>query len=173
MRRALAWLIDGVPLDPRSRRAVDETLADWAQEEQEEQTQVGRVLVDVRGAVSLVRVTSFAILRETVDLSWCRGLGRRCVSVFAAAGIVALGITLPFLPDLGAWAVPIVLAIVPVFVYGLLPAIVFLVFAWRPGARWSLPSSWPARHEPRPFKARRALRSDCAPAPNNPKGLWT
>jgi len=38
MRRIIAWCVAGLPFEPRSRRAIDETLADWAHEEQESPT---------------------------------------------------------------------------------------------------------------------------------------
>jgi hypothetical protein len=59
------WLVSAVPFDPRGRRAIDETLADWTVEEQEATTILERAFVDVRGASALARTSMLALLRET------------------------------------------------------------------------------------------------------------
>jgi hypothetical protein len=128
-------VIDGLPLDARSRRAVDETLADWAHEEHEEPDGAHRTIVGLRGALSLVRVTAMGVFRDAIDFSWCRGLGSRAAWVLAGVGILAGLITVPGVSVVGGWA-PVVGAVLALnLAANFLPVIVFLIFAWRPSAR--------------------------------------
>jgi hypothetical protein len=78
MRRAFQWLASALPFDPRSRRAIDETLADWAVEEQDARTISERVSVAIRGASSLFRTSVLAVLREAALIPGM-GLLRRIV----------------------------------------------------------------------------------------------
>lgn len=140
MRRVIAWVVDGLPFEARSRRALDETLVDWAHEEQEESTTGGRVLVGVRGALAVARVASISLVRETTDFSWCRGLASRLRVFAAVVTLAALALTLAAtLPGLGARTLGLALTIVPALLLGFLPAAVFLMLAWRPEGR-SLPT---------------------------------
>src|SRR5262245_29641158 len=70
MRCAIAWLIDGLPFDPRSRRALDETMLDWAHEQRNAPTLGRRVLVQLRAAVAIARAVASAVVGDIVRTPW-------------------------------------------------------------------------------------------------------
>lgn len=132
MRRIMAWCVAGLPFAPRSRRAIDETLADWAHEHHKAPTGARRMVASARGLVSLVRVVSIAVVRETTDLGWSRGLARRGAVVAAVATLFAVATALP---TLGAFDVLMVPLGVPLALLVVMPPSIFLILAWRPPSR--------------------------------------
>src|SRR5262245_34132900 len=62
MKRLLAWGLAGLPFDARSRRALEETLADWRHEEARAATRVQSALAGLRGALSVVRVAALSVV---------------------------------------------------------------------------------------------------------------
>ena len=128
MRRAIAWVLAGLPFDARSRRAIDETLLDWDREATEAQTLSAATGAEVRGVLSIARVTSRSVLREAIDFGWCRELGRRFRIAFlsllvpvliltvmglADVGLVALRLGVLLMLALGTWYLPPVLNWLP------------------------------------------------------------
>ena len=104
MRRVVTWFVDALPFDMRSRRAIAETLADWAHEAREQHGVLQRIGVDILSAISVARVASLALVREAGDFDWTHGLARRARVVACIA--VAIGVTfgLLTLSALGSWA---------------------------------------------------------------------
>ena len=135
MKRLLTWLIGGLPFGPRSRRAIDETLADWTHEADTAPTAARRALVSLQGMLSIGRVVSIAVVREAVDLSWCHGLGRRCGVVAVIALLLAFTSSVPMMDGPGPQALVIGALGVPLLLLAMLPPAVFLIFAWRPVSR--------------------------------------
>src|SRR5262245_66273402 len=91
MRRLVTWLLDGLPFDPRSRRALDETLLDWGHEEDAEHSK--RWLVGISGALAVLRALVVSTCRETVSLPFAWLVKRT-----ALFGVLpAMLLTLPFL----------------------------------------------------------------------------
>ena len=139
MRRIISWLLAGLPFDARSRRAIDETLLDWEGEATEALRQaqgrrdwVERTVTEVRGVASIARVTSMSVLRESIDFSWLRGLGRR----FAVAALVVFVLTLllgfQVAEVLGLRAFGIGLLLLPAAVLSAMPPVLLIVIGWRP-----------------------------------------
>ncbi len=136
MRSLVTWLLDGLPFDPRSRRALDETLLDWAHEEAAESSALSRGFVQVVGAVSISALIVWSAGREVPDvpLGWFAWRTVRFTIILSAPlcavlmwplrsgfGLLhAVGILATFLPSVGLTVVA--------------PALV-LVMAWRPGDR--------------------------------------
>jgi len=135
MRRIIAWCVPGLPFESRSRRAIDETLADWAHEEQEAPTWGRRTLAGVQGILSIVRVVSISVIRENVDSGWCRGLARRWAFVAAVVMLLALATAAPMIDALGARTLTLAVLGVPLVLLAVLPPAIFLMFAWRPVSR--------------------------------------
>ncbi len=135
MRRIIAWCVAGLPFEPRSRRAIDETLADWAHEEQEAPTRGRRTRAGVQGILSIARVVSISVIRETVDPGWCRGLGRRWGLVTVVVMLLTLATAAP-MADATVARTPILAVLsVPLMLLAVLPPAIFLMFAWRPVSR--------------------------------------
>ena len=61
MRGLLAAFVRGLPLDTRSRRALDEALLDWAHETARANTFAGRCVVEARSVVSLGRALTSVV----------------------------------------------------------------------------------------------------------------
>jgi hypothetical protein len=139
VRRAIAWIVGGLPFDARSRRALDETLLDWEGEATESNSVAERTVTEIRGLLSIARVTSMSVLRESIDFSWLRGLGRR----FAVAGAIVLALTVWFAvgtaSEFGVGAVEIVPFFAAAVSLAILPIALVLIIAWRPRIR-SVPS---------------------------------
>jgi hypothetical protein len=143
MRRVISWLLAGLPFDARSRRAIDETLLDWEGEVREAKTAWERTVTELRGVASIARVTSLSVVRESVDFSWLRGLGRRFV--VAGGVIMALALVLSATATREfALNLRMLLWFVPMLATMALPATLFLIIAWRPSGRCvpSLGASW-------------------------------
>jgi hypothetical protein len=135
MRRAIAWLLAGLPFDARSRRAIDETLLDWEGEATEAQTFWEATGAELHGVASILRVTSLSVLRESLDLTWCRGLGRRFRIFGATAAVMGLLLTAMAVSSLGTAAIALGTLIASVLSLWFLPSALFLIVAWRPLAR--------------------------------------
>jgi len=135
MMSVLAWCIEGLPFDARSRRAIYETLADWRHEQLAAATPARRVFASVRGALSVVRVATLSLVREAGDFDWCRGLAGRWGLVAALVMLLSFASTSPMLPGLGAETFVLVVLGAPLTLLAILPPALFLVLAWRPVAR--------------------------------------
>jgi len=135
MRGIMAWFVGGLPFEPRSRRAIDETLADWAHEQLEASTRGRRALAGVRGVLSVARVVLIVLVREAADLGWARGLARRCGLVAAAVALLALATAVLMLDALDARTLALVPLGMPLALLIVMPPAIFLVLAWRPVAR--------------------------------------
>lgn len=135
MKGLAAWVIEGLPFDPRSRRAIDETLEDWSQEAAESRSRPERVLTAVHGLLAVGRVISVGVVREAFDLGWCRGLAKRCGAVASVAILISLAVALPTLDTLGPRMLDLAIRLAPIFLIGMAPPAVFLVLAWRPASR--------------------------------------
>ena len=75
MRRLVAALLDCLPFDPRSRRAVDETLFDWAHEEASAASASRRLATLVRALAAVAPALLVASLSEArrVPAGWLAG----------------------------------------------------------------------------------------------------
>jgi hypothetical protein len=135
MRRVIGWCVRGFPFDPRSRRSLDETLADWAHEENQAMSRGQRWFATLRGALSVARVVSISIVRETADFSWCRGLAQRCGLLAGLVTLTALAQASLMLPALGAAVVPMALTMAPLMLLALAPPAMLLILGWRPVGR--------------------------------------
>ena len=124
-----------LPFGPRARRAIDETLADWAHEAETAATVAHRVRAGLQGILSIARVVSIAVIREAVDFSWCHGLGRRWGVVAVIAVLLSLATTAPMIDVLGAETLTVAVLGVPLVLLAVLPPAIFLVLAWRPVSR--------------------------------------
>ena len=140
MRRAIAWFLAGLPFDARSRRAIDETLLDWEGEATALRQAQGRearpleaTVIELRGAVSILRVTSLSVLREIVDLRWVVSLGWRFATLFGFAFLMAFPSTLTY-ADSDRALLLLTLSLLPSTIASLLPLALLLVVAWRPPA---------------------------------------
>src|SRR5262245_29897640 len=91
MRRLIAWLIDGLPFDPRSRRALDETFLGWAHEEKSA-SGVATGLVQISGVASIIRAMVRLAGREMtrVPLPWLFRRAALHVILPAVIGSVAV-----------------------------------------------------------------------------------
>jgi hypothetical protein len=136
MRRVIEKAIQGLPLDPRSRSAVDQTLADWAHEASASLSPGRRVLTASQGLQSVARVVSLSLLRETFDFGWCCGLARRWAMVAAVVALLSViqGIFM-FQGDPAMSFLEL-----PLTLLAIAPPALFLMFAWRPAAR-AVPSA--------------------------------
>jgi hypothetical protein len=132
MRRLVAWLFGGLPFDPRSRRAIDETLLDWAKEE----TEAGpgrRWLVGLSGLLAIGRAAVVAASRETTSVPLWWLLKRSALFVVLPATVLSLPMVLPLLGTESAWRIPGVLAITaPEWLPTVAPLGLLLCLMWRP-----------------------------------------
>lgn len=135
MRRVISWLLAGLPFDARSRRAIDETLLDWEGEATEAQTLSEATVAELHGVASIVRVTSLSVLRESIDFSWCRGLGRRFRWYAAATAVVGVLLTAAATSSLGTAAIALGTLLASVLSLWFLPSALLLIIAWRPLSR--------------------------------------
>ena len=132
MRRLVAWIIDGLPFDPRSRRALDETLLDWAHEEAE----AGpgrRWLVGVSGLPAVGRAAIVAASRETTSVPLWWLLKRAALFVVLPATLLSLPMVLLLLGTDSAWRIPGVLVLLmPEWLPTVAPLGLLLCLMWRP-----------------------------------------
>ena len=135
MRRIIAWCVASLPFAPRSRRAIDETLADWAHEDQQAPTRGRLFRAGVQGVLSTARVLSISVIRETVDPGWGRGLARRWGLVAAVVTVLALATVAPMVDALGGQTFTLAVLSAPLVLLAVLPPAIFLIFAWRPVSR--------------------------------------
>jgi hypothetical protein len=131
MRRILSWVLEGLPFDAQSRRAIDETLLDWEREATEARAFSEASVAELRGVAAIARVTSISALREAVDFSWCRGLGRR---FGIALGVILL---MTFLNDLAiansaSDRIRLSVMLLPATVAQVFTPAIVLILAWRP-----------------------------------------
>lgn len=68
MRGLLAAFVRGLPLDARSRRALDEALLDWAHETARANTLAGRCVVEARSVMSLGRALASVVACDVSEL---------------------------------------------------------------------------------------------------------
>jgi hypothetical protein len=85
-----ASLLRVLPLDARGRRAVDETLADWAHEDERSGSPGRRVCRSVCGCASLFRVLAGLTVHETVTMPMGWLLGRLTLFVLAPSVLAVL-----------------------------------------------------------------------------------
>jgi hypothetical protein len=135
MRRIIALCVAGLPFERGSRRAIDETLADWAHEEREVPTRGRRFRAAVQGVLSIACVVSISLVRETVDPAWSRGLARRWGLVTAIVMMMAMATSAPMAGALGGRTLTLAVLNVPLALLAVLPPAIFLMFAWRPVSR--------------------------------------
>ena len=135
MRRAIGWLLAGLPFDTRSRRAIDETLLDWDGEATEARTLSEVTGAEIHGVVSILRVASLSVVREAIDFSWCRGLGRRFRRFAAVTAVVGVLATASAVSDLGTAALALGTLMASVLSLWFLPSALLLIIAWRPLTR--------------------------------------
>jgi hypothetical protein len=143
MRRVVRAIVDGLPLDARSRRVMDEALLDWTHEAASSSSIGARVCVDVRSVVSIVRALVLVSVRETtaIPIAWLAGrvvlFGLLPALVFVMAAPGRLPRLLAELPALQGAEVTLAIAIETLVVT--LPLALFYTVAWRPATR-SLPT---------------------------------
>jgi hypothetical protein len=131
MRRFTTWIIDGLPFEPRSRRAIDETLLDWAHEEDRAASRSARWRVALAGAIAIVRTVGGSTFREAgqVPVSWLAGR----FALFA--GLPAAALSLPFISALGELNAVQTAALLAVVVCEFLPMVaplgLLLCLMWR------------------------------------------
>ena len=87
MRCVVTWVIDGLPLDPRSRRALDETLLDWAHEEAEANSLRQQAATMFRAIAAVSRAVTSAVGQEVIHLPcyWLAGRVVLCAAIPSAA----------------------------------------------------------------------------------------
>ena len=90
MRKTTAWLLLSLPFGDRSRRAIEETLLDWAHEEATATTHVGRAWVTARALVGVARSVAGAVALDVahVPYGW---LLRRLILVGLPPGALLAG----------------------------------------------------------------------------------
>jgi hypothetical protein len=140
MRRIVAWFFGGIPFDGRSRRAIDETLMDWAHEVRQAPTRGRRAFATLQGALAVARVVSLSVLREAADLDWCRGLVLRFGLLAGVVALFSVGQSAIMFPGLGAGILRVSFLTTPVILLALLPPALLLILAWRPAGR-SVPTA--------------------------------
>jgi hypothetical protein len=137
MRRLVTRFLDGLPCDPRSRRALDETLLDWAHEEATETSTLSRARVAIAGLLSIVRAFALSAGSETpqVPLGWLAGRTIR-IALVLAAPLAPLFAWPVFMSGFGVvYIAGIFATFLPGAVLTLVGPALVLVMAWRPGDR--------------------------------------
>jgi hypothetical protein len=135
----MSWCVGTLPFAANTRRAIDETLADWVHEEDRALTQSERRRASLRGALSMALVVLLSIGREAFDFKWGHGLARR---FWVVAGLVVLlyFLTIIMMPVAGAVEmIPVFLLGIPLNLLIISPPAIFLALAWRPANR-SIPT---------------------------------
>jgi hypothetical protein len=135
MRQITTWCVGALPFAASSRRAIDETLADWAYEEDYVQTRGEQWRASLRGMFSVALVVLLSIGRETFDFKWGHGLARRC-GVVAGLAVLLTILSGSMLPVAGA---PEMIAVgllgIPLHLLIITPPAIFLALAWRSATR--------------------------------------
>jgi len=131
MRTRVAALLDCVPLDVGSRRAIDETLLDWAHEESTSPIRFRRW--GISGSVAVLRTLIYIVLREVVRVPY-PWLAER-VLLFAVLPAAALLLTYQGLAPLMALATPfesviLVALLIPHETEVFVPAALFCAVVW-------------------------------------------
>jgi hypothetical protein len=135
MRRIIAWFFGGIPFEARSRRAIDETLVDWAHEEREAPSRGRRAFATLRGLLAVARVVSISLVREAADLGWCCGLAHRFGVIAGVVALLSVAQASLMLPGLDAAVFRISFMTIPMTLLAVLPPALFLILAWRPAGR--------------------------------------
>jgi hypothetical protein len=90
MRGAVEILLAVLPLDARGRRAIDETLADWAYEAGRAATRAGRLMCGLRAIVSVGNTLVSLALEELADVPRSSWLARFVLYLTASAVLFTL-----------------------------------------------------------------------------------
>jgi hypothetical protein len=86
MRRLVTRFLDGLPCDPRSRRALDETLLDWAHEVHAEGSPVRQALIALRNLFAVVRAVVESTARGLIHVPYGWLAGRAMLFALAVSG---------------------------------------------------------------------------------------
>jgi hypothetical protein len=136
MRRLVGRLLEILPFDPRSRRAIDETLLDWAREAGQASSIGGRSVAHVLGLLGVLRAAAGCSLSEI----WRAPVRWIALRLMWFGVPMSLLLTLPQVTHLAksiggfraaeafVWLLPgsLILAAAPALL---------LALAWRPGQR--------------------------------------
>lgn len=135
MRRIMSWCVAALPFAANTRRAIDETLADWVHEEDRALTQSERRRATLRGALSMALVVLLSIGREAFDFKWGHGLARR-FWVVGGLVVVLSFLTSLMMPVAGdVEMIPVMLLGIPLNLLAISPPAIFLALAWRSANR--------------------------------------
>jgi hypothetical protein len=112
MRRLVTWLLDGLPCDPRSRRALDETLLDWATEEADAGASLARWSADVSGCLAIVRTLVWSTTRDvgSVPVLWL--IKRAVLFCLLPAALISSPLIFPLLGTVSYPRIALLLALV-------------------------------------------------------------
>jgi len=136
MRRIVTWLLDGLPFDPRSRRALDETLLDWAHEEAGGRSVAAKGLALCGGLLAIVRAIAGSALKESSDvpIGWFSArVVRHAVLPTAVAAVV---LAWPLASAFSYYrAAQLIATFAPTLVVMFAPPALVLALAWRADAR--------------------------------------
>ena len=140
MRRVVAALLAVLPFDPRSRRALDETLLDWAHEEARARSAPQRAVTSLRGPAGVARAFAWAVLQETGHVPYGWLAGRIAMFVLLPAALMAVWLYAHMWPGLVALAstgsrLELSGLLVPHEIEVLLPVMFFLAAACARGER--------------------------------------
>ncbi|MEZ5317752.1 MAG: hypothetical protein R2752_10160 [Vicinamibacterales bacterium] len=130
-------LLDGIPLDPRSRRAIDETLLDWAAEAARRASGLSRAWTGVCGVAAVSRVLAAALVRDGLATPWGSTAVRFWIVAVPVAfcGVWMTGYFAPLLAlPVSAWPEPLA-ALALASLPAVLPLVVFYVAATWPAGR--------------------------------------
>jgi hypothetical protein len=135
MRRVIATLLDRLPFDDRSRRAIDQTLLDWTHEASEALTPAGRCRVAAVGLSGVARTVAASVALEVahVPLAWL--MWRVALVAAAPAALMALPWVLDLQSDAAAsWSalLPPAVSLLPQAAVVILPAALFVAVAYPP-----------------------------------------
>ena len=112
MRRLAATMLSWIPFDPSSRRAIDETLLDWAHERAAAATPGARIAVNLRSTLALLRALVFASAAETWRVPTVWFVSRLLILLILPASLLtwpafarlATSLKFPSLPAVDAFA---------------------------------------------------------------------
>ena len=136
MRRLLEGLLARFPFDPRSRRALDETLGDWAHERATAMGAPQSFAIGVRGLLSLARVVVGCSIAEAarVPVAW---LATAMAAALLVPAAILTAINYPWRIYGEQFSEPVVagtfLMLTPMMVGFLAPASFFLLAVWNDG----------------------------------------
>jgi hypothetical protein len=138
VRRAVTSLLAALPFEPRSRRAIDETLLDWAHEADGAETPGRRFVVHARSGAGLLRalVVSSALETLRLPLHW---FASRVVVLLALPSVVLVLASYGFSPSAAREASATyrhaLLLLVPDAAAWLAPMAFFYFAVWAPRQR--------------------------------------